>query len=93
MFNTLAVTWLDHSDQGQMSLDDKGDVYHFLQRYCPYWLELMSIVGKLAEAMAMMMNVESLVIERSASIDVHFHPRYQSTGADARNSRSGENGY
>jgi hypothetical protein len=38
--------WLDHSEHGQVSLDDDGPVYRFLRKYCPYWLEAMSLIGK-----------------------------------------------
>ena len=53
--------WLDHSKEGQVSLDDDGSVHHFLRKYYPYWLEAMSLVGKIPEAMAMMTKLESLI--------------------------------
>jgi len=42
-------------------------VHRFLQEYCPYWLEAMSLVGKIPEAMTMMMKLESLIDEKKAS--------------------------
>jgi hypothetical protein len=53
--------WLDHSEHGQVSLDDDGAVHHFLRKYCPYWLEAMSLVGKIPEAMTMLIKLESLI--------------------------------
>jgi NACHT domain/Heterokaryon incompatibility protein (HET) len=53
--------WLDHSEHGRLSLNDDGPVHRFLQEYFPYWLEAMSLVGKIPEAMIMMMNLRSLI--------------------------------
>lgn len=46
--------WLDHSEHGQLSLNDGRPVHRFFKEYCPYWLEAMSLVGKMPEAMIMM---------------------------------------
>jgi hypothetical protein len=53
--------WLDHAERAQMRLIDDGSVHRFLQECCLYWLEAMSLVGKLPEAMMMMMRLESLI--------------------------------
>jgi hypothetical protein len=55
--------WLYHSEQGQgqLRLNDNGPVHRFLREYCPYWLEVMSIIGKIPEAITMMMRLESMV--------------------------------
>jgi hypothetical protein len=53
--------WLDHSEHGRLSLADDGPVHRFLQKYFPYWLEAMSLVGKIPEAMTMIMKLESVI--------------------------------
>jgi NACHT domain len=60
--------WLDHSEHGQVSLNDDGPVHRFVQEYCPYWLEAMSLVGKIPEAMAIMMKLESLIDVSTVSV-------------------------
>jgi hypothetical protein len=62
--------WLDHVEHAQMRLDDDGPVHRFLQEYYLYWMEAMGLTGKVAEAITMMMKLESLIdvsmIRRSA---------------------------
>ena len=53
--------WLDHSEHGQVSLNDDGPVHRFLREYFPYWLEVMSLIGKIPEALTMMMRLESMI--------------------------------
>ena len=53
--------WLDHSEHGQVSLNDDGPVHRFLREYCPYWLEAMSLIGRVIEAINMMIKLESLI--------------------------------
>ena len=53
--------WIDHVEHGQVSLDDEGPVSTFLQQYCPFWLEVMSLIRKLPEAMSIMRKLEGLI--------------------------------
>jgi hypothetical protein len=53
--------WVDHSEDGKVSLDDEGPVHFFLQKYCMYWLEVMSLVGEIPQAMAILTNLESKI--------------------------------
>ena len=53
--------WVDHSDHGQVSLDDDGPVHQFIQNYCLYWLEVMSLIGEIPKATTMMIKLENLV--------------------------------
>lgn len=53
--------WLDHSEHGQVSLDDNGQVHNFLRGYCAFWLEAMSLLRRIPEATAMMIKLESLI--------------------------------
>jgi hypothetical protein len=60
--------WVNHSEDGKMSLDDDEAVHQFLREYCLYWLEVMSFIGKIPESMAMMMNLESLINVSTVSV-------------------------
>jgi Heterokaryon incompatibility protein (HET) len=53
--------WLDHVNLGQVSLDDGGRVHIFLQQHCPHWLEAMSLIKRIPEAIMMMRMLESLI--------------------------------
>jgi hypothetical protein len=53
--------WIDHFKYAQVSSDDDGPVYTFLQQYWPYWLEVMSLIHKLPEAMSAMRKFEGLL--------------------------------
>ena len=46
-----------------------GAVHRFLQEYYPYWLEAMSLVGEIAEAITMMMKLERLIDESRVRCD------------------------
>ena len=59
--------WIDHTEHGRVSLDDDSRVYDFLLQYLPYWLEVVSLIGKIPEAMGTMRKLENLV-EVSAMI-------------------------
>ena len=53
--------WIDHVEHGQVSLDDDGPVYTFLQQYCPFWVEVMSLIRKLPEAVGVMRKLEGFI--------------------------------
>ena len=69
--------WVDHSEHGQVSLNDDGPVYHFLREYCPYWLEAMSLIGKIPEAIAVMIKLESFldVSTATGTLGMYFNVR------------------
>jgi hypothetical protein len=53
--------WIDHAEHGQLSLDDDGPVYTFLQQYCPFWVEVMSLIRKIPEAMGIMRKLKGFI--------------------------------
>jgi hypothetical protein len=53
--------WIEYVEHGQVSLDDDGPVYDFLQQYCALWVEIMSLTRKLPEAMRAMKKLESFI--------------------------------
>ena len=44
-------------------------MHSFLQEYYPYWLEAMSLVGEIPEAITMMMKLERLIDESRVRCD------------------------
>lgn len=53
--------WIDHAEHGQVTLDDNGPVHSFLRRYCLYWLEVMSLISKIPEAITVMRKLKDLI--------------------------------
>ena len=53
--------WIDHAEFGELSLDDGSRVHLFLLEYTSYWLESLSLIGQLPEAMAIMRKLEILL--------------------------------
>ena len=53
--------WIDHAELGHLNLENDGLVHNFLQQYCPYWLEVMSLCGKIPEAITVMNKLERLI--------------------------------
>ena len=67
--------WIDHVEHDQMSLDDDGTVHTFLRKYCPYWLEVMSLINKIPEAMTTMIKLENLIRVRVGRKEFAAHPK------------------
>ena len=53
--------WLGHVQHGHVNLMDDGPVHRFLRASCAYWLEAMSLIGRVSEAIIIMMKLESLI--------------------------------
>jgi NACHT domain len=53
--------WISHAEYGGMSLSDNGRVNNFLRQCCHYWMEVMSLIGKIPEATTIMIQLESLI--------------------------------
>jgi hypothetical protein len=53
--------WISHAEYGGMSLSDNGRVHNFLRQCCHYWMEVMSLIGKIPEAATIMIQLESLI--------------------------------
>ena len=45
--------WLDHLQKRDVILHDGRQVYEFLQTHILYWLEALSLMGKMSEAVLM----------------------------------------
>ena len=45
--------WVDHLQKSDLSLDDGGHVHEFLQTHFLHWLEALSLIGKMSEAVLM----------------------------------------
>lgn len=53
--------WIDHAENGRVSLSDHGPVHSLLRQHCVYWLEAMGLISKIPEAVTMMIKLESLI--------------------------------
>ena len=53
--------WLDHLQKSNPSLHDSTQVYEFLQDHFLHWLEALSLIGKIAEAVLMIKTLNSIV--------------------------------
>lgn len=51
--------WVDHAELG--GLEDDSCVHRFLSKYVSCWMEVVSLIGKLPEAMGIMRKLERLV--------------------------------
>lgn len=59
--------WLSHAKHGQVHLNDDGPVHRFLEVYCAYWLEAMSLIGRVMEAITVIRQLSSLIdVSRAA---------------------------
>jgi len=52
--------WVSHVREGKFSIQDDGEVHRFLQEHFLHWLEALSILGRTAESLAMIMALEAL---------------------------------
>ena len=51
--------WVDHLQRGSNYIDDDSSAHTFLQRHLTHWLEALSLVGKLSEAVRAITTLES----------------------------------
>ena len=52
--------WVDHLQNSYLSLDDGGHVYEFLQSHFLHWLEALSLMGKISEAVLMIKVLDAI---------------------------------
>ena len=52
--------WVDHAHRGGMMVDNHGCIHEFLQQHFLHWLEFMSLMGKISEAIVAMTNLTAL---------------------------------
>ena len=53
--------WVDHVKRGEFILRDDGAVYRFCREHFLHWLEALSIMGRTAEGLSMVTELESMV--------------------------------
>ena len=61
--------WLDHFQKGNLSSHDARAIYKFLQTHFFHWLEALSLMGKMAEAVLMIKTLDAK-LEASAVLAV-----------------------
>lgn len=64
--------WLDHFRKRDLDLDDAGQVYRFLQDHFLHWLEALSLMSKVSEAVLMMKLLSSVPEVSAAQILLIF---------------------
>ncbi|KAL9005217.1 MAG: hypothetical protein Q9188_001977 [Gyalolechia gomerana] len=52
--------WGDHAVKGSLVMNDHGSVHNFLQNHLLHWLECMSLIGRISEAIAALINLASM---------------------------------
>jgi hypothetical protein len=53
--------WVDHVKRGEFILRDDGAVYRFCREHFLHWLEALSMMGRTAEGLSMVTELESIV--------------------------------
>lgn len=54
--------WVHHAQQGEIKIFDEDQVHTFLQKHFLHWLEVMSLINKLAEVIAHVATLRSLAV-------------------------------
>jgi hypothetical protein len=53
--------WVDHLERGSFDIPDGGMVHMFLKTYLLYWLEALSLIGRLSDGFSMVARLEILL--------------------------------
>lgn len=53
--------WTDHVEKGNVEFSDYGPVHMFLQQHFLHWLEAMSLMGNISEAIIAMTNINAMM--------------------------------
>lgn len=59
--------WVEHALRGELVVADNGDVHEFLQRHFLHWLECMSLMGRISEAVVAMNSLAAMTEVRRLS--------------------------
>ena len=57
--------WVQHLQKSGLPLHDDGPVHMFLQEHWLYWLEALSLMRKISEAILATISLESAVVVRN----------------------------
>jgi hypothetical protein len=53
--------WVDHLEQSKNALKYQDDVHTFLRKHLLHWLEAMSLLGRMTEAITMITVLQSIL--------------------------------
>jgi len=53
--------WVEHVHKGQYRLEDNGRVHVFLQKYFLYWLEALSLIKRVVDAIPVLVDLQRLL--------------------------------
>ncbi|GKU08434.1 unnamed protein product [Fusarium langsethiae] len=56
--------WVHHQTKADLEPNDMDDVYDFLETHLLHWLEVLSLVGRLAESVGLIEELQSIVDEK-----------------------------
>ncbi len=62
--------WVSYAEYGRVSLSDDSPVHKVLRQCCPYRIEVMSLTGKIPEAIIMMIQLESLIDVSTMTVSI-----------------------
>ncbi|KAL8636190.1 MAG: hypothetical protein Q9228_006387 [Teloschistes exilis] len=66
--------WVEHALRGELVVADNGDVHELLQRHFLHWLECMSLMGRISEAIVAMNSLAAMTECRDKTNRVLFLP-------------------
>lgn len=52
--------WADHAQRGKTAIDDNGRIHKFLLQHFLHWLEAMSLIGRVSEAVILITNLTTM---------------------------------
>ena len=64
--------WVHHLVHSKSRIRDRDRVHVFLQKHFLYWLEALSLMGKISESIALISNLQSLVLVSICSLNVTY---------------------
>jgi len=54
--------WVGHLEQSKKALKHQNDVHMFLRKHLLHWLEAMSLLGRMTEAIATITTLQSILM-------------------------------
>lgn len=75
--------WADHAHRGKMAVDDHGCIHRFLQQHFLHWVESMSWMGRVSEAVIVVTNLTAMTDVRQDFLPWHLVNANHETSASS----------